>query len=319
VTRTGAVVAFGVTAAAVIGVVAFRTSDSQMGSTDRDAATAAPTRPRGALLVETDVGSRKLPARFRSRWALLPPRLARAHVAAWAHAHLSLVDTSHVWARTSVSHQEVTAILASVRSRTAAVRIRLDVSVVRMRLPAIRQAYRNDCEATALSMMLDGRVGQRRLQSLLPIARPLVPETAANGTEIWGDPERGFVGDVHGGGYGVYEHPLLALARRFQPGSVNLTGSSLARVVDTLRNARPVIAWIAFGSSIPVTWRTPAGMRIRANFAEHTILLVGWRRGRIVYLNPWTGVAGTYTPQAFASVWQILGRRAIAGRSLLPP
>ena len=152
-TRTGAVVAFGVTAA-VIGVVALWSSGSQMASTDRYAATVAPTRPRGVLLVETDAGSRKIPARLRSQWASLPPRLARANVAAWAHAHLALVDTSHVWARTSVSPQEVAAILASVRSRTAAVRIRLDVSVVRMRLPAIRQAYRNDCEATALSLSL---------------------------------------------------------------------------------------------------------------------------------------------------------------------
>jgi len=59
-------------------------------------------------------------------------------------------------------------------------------------------------------------------------------------------------------------------------------------------------------------------VQLRANFAVHTLLLVGWRRGRIVYLNPWTGLAGTYTPRAFASVWHILGRRAIAGRSLLP-
>jgi uncharacterized protein YvpB len=311
-------VAFGVTVAAVIGVVAFRSSGSQTGSANINAPARAATRPRAALLVETNGGMRRIPARLRSRWALLPPQLARASVAAWAHTHLGLVDTSRMWARTSISRRAVAALVASVRSRVAAVRLRLDVNAMRLHLPAIHQVYRNDCEATALAMMLDKRVGQRRLQSLLPIARPLVPQTAADGAEIWGDPERGFVGDVRAGGYGVYEHSLLALARRFQPTAVNLTSSGLARVVDALRNGRPVIAWIAFGPSTPVTWHSPAGRLISANWAEHTILLVGWRPGRIAYLNPWTGRPGTYTTAAFASVWHILGRRAIAGQSLLP-
>lgn len=310
--------AFGVAAAAVIGVAAFRSSGSQSGSTAVTAPVTSATHARGPLLVETDAGTRRIPGRLRSRWALLPPQPARVSVAVWAHAHLALIDTSRMWARTSVSRQSVAALVAAVRSRSAAVRLRLDVTAVRLHLPAIHQVYRNDCEATALAMMLDRRVGQRRLQSLLPIARPFAPQTAADGAEIWGDPERGFVGDVRGGGYGVYERPLLALARRFQPGAVNLTWSSLGRVVDTLRNGRPVIAWIAFGPSIPVTWRSPAGRLISANFAEHAILLVGWRRGRIAYLNPWTGGLGTYTPRAFASVWHTLGRRAIAGQSLLP-
>jgi uncharacterized protein YvpB len=186
---------------------------------------------------------------------------------------------------------------------------------VHLTLPAIRQGYRDDCEATALSMMLGGRVSQYRLQAVLPISPPLDPEQTAHGL-VWGDPERGFVGRVRGGGYAVYDRPLLALARRFDPHARNLTRHPLAAIVAALQSGHPVVAWIQLGPSVPREWSTPAGRTINANFAEHAVTLTGWRPGWIAYNNPWNGARQTVTLGRFVAWWRTLGDRAIEGSPL---
>lgn len=197
---------------------------------------------------------------------------------------------------------------------TAATRVTIPAQVIatQVTLPAIRQGYRNDCEATALSIMLDGRVNQYRLQAMLPLANPLEPERTERGL-VWGDPEQGFVGAVRGGGYGVYDRPLLELAKRFAPATRNLTHHPLGAIVAALRTGHPVVAWIQFGPSVPSTWITPAGRAIHANFAEHTITLTGWRPGLLTYNNPWTGTRQSITLSRFATLWHTLGDRAIEG------
>ena len=182
----------------------------------------------------------------------------------------------------------------------------------------MHQVYRDGCEAAALSMMLRDRVGQRRLQAMLPIARP-VRQDVENGAPTWGDPELGFVGNVAGGGYGVYDRPLLALARRFDSGTTNLTGAPLESILAALRHGRPIVAWIALGASDPVTWRAPSGRMVRANWAEHAITLTGYGDGVITYNNPWDGGRERFTLAQFAAVWGDLGDRAIAGSSLITP
>jgi uncharacterized protein YvpB len=161
-------------------------------------------------------------------------------------------------------------------------------------------------------MMLGGLVGQRALQAALPIAAP-----ASRAGDVWGDPELGFVGDVRGGGYGVYERPLLRLARRYDRGASNLTGRSLSQLLAALRDARPIVAWVALGKSAKTTWVTPTGRTVVADFAEHTILLSGIQGQKITYNDPWDGRRKTMTVTEFAPLWTRLGTRAIAGSSLL--
>jgi uncharacterized protein YvpB len=210
----------------------------------------------------------------------------------------------------------VDVLLAAVRSATSVVRVPVGIRATHVTLPAVRQVLRDGCESAALSMMLRERVGQRRLQAMLPIAAPLQQEGDGAST-VWGDPELGFVGNVAGGGYGVYDRPLLALARRFDPGTTNLTGGSLGRILDALRHGRPIVAWIALGASNPVTWHAPSGRLVAANWAEHAITLTGYGAGVITYNNPWDGRRERFTLPQFLVVWHELGDRAIAGTSLI--
>ena len=133
-----------------------------------------------------------------------------------------------------------------------------------MVLRRLRQVFRNDCETTALSMALGGRVSQRRLQASLPRARPRRRSRTPLGGG-GGDPQHGFVGGDNRAGYGVYERPLLRLARRHAPTAHDLTGRTLTAIVRAIAAGRPVVAWVTLGPSRPISWRTPAGRLVRAD------------------------------------------------------
>jgi uncharacterized protein YvpB len=185
------------------------------------------------------------------------------------------------------------------------------VSRVALVAPAVRQRYRNDCEATALSIALRDAAGQERLQRALPLAAPRQARTTSRGL-VWGDPELGFVGDVEGGGYGVYDRPLLAVARQRDRGAENLTGRPLATMLAALRDGHPIVAWVTLGVSRPFAWHAPSGAVVHADRAEHAITLTGWSRSLIEYVDPWDGRVKTLAVADLAARWLPLGRRALA-------
>ena len=287
-------------------------------------ATALPTQkvsPKQKLLplqIRVGVATTDVPASIRRRWARATPQAAVFAARRWLARHGVRIDSGRVGIRLAWSapavRQLVTASRTSRRSVASAARL---VSV-ELRLPAIQQVYRNDCEAAALSIFLRGAVDQRLLQQELPIADPLNQETAG-GQVVWGDPEAGFVGDVHGGGYGVYDRPLLKLARRYDPGATDLTGRPFSALLANINQARPVISWIALGPSLPVTWQTPAGRTISANYAEHTIVLTGVHGQTVSYIDPWDGLHKTMSTERLRRLWLALGGRALAGSTLWQP
>ena len=272
--------------------------------------------PPGPLAVRLGASTVHIAAVRRRAWSTMSPARLASVLAHWATREAS-GESGPGWRATVRwdTHAQVT-LARAVRSRAGSVRIPVSVVSAHIDRPRIRQALRNNCETAALAMMLGGRVGQLQLQRELPLARPLDPIMTATGT-VWGDPEQGFVGHVEGGGYGVYDRPLLALARRYQPTAENLTGTSLATLRTALAGGRPVVAWIQFGPSSPRAWRTPAGRPVAANFAEHAILLVGFDGERFEYHNPWEGTDEWISWWDLRSIWHTLGDRAIAGASVV--
>jgi|SRR5579862_7242758 len=300
----------------VIAILLGTTACGSAGAVHTLAHGSRPAATRVSLTVQTDAGRFTIPARVRRRIAAARPSAARSALA-WLLTRHRSIRTATLTATLRWDTTDVDKLLLAVRSYATAARVQPALLAVQLRLPVIHQIWRNNCESAALSMMLDGRVSQERLQGLLPKARPYLPEQDDAGETVWGDPNLGFVGPANGGGYGVYHGPLLALARRFDPGTTDLTGAPVSRIIDALQHARPIVAWIQLGSSIPVTWRTPAGATIHANWSEHAVTLTGWRPGEIIYNNPWTGTTETFTITQFTAVWRTLGDQAIAGSSRL--
>lgn len=186
-------------------------------------------------------------------------------------------------------------------------------------IPVVKQKLRNNCESAALSMLLltkGERAEQLALQRELPRSGPLDPRVTGDGPTIWGDPREGFVGRPDGGGtsggYGVYDGPVAALARRRGVAVTNLSGRPPARIYDALRNGRAVMVWIGLSDGPFRTWRTPSGRSVTGNFGEHTVVLTGIRDGRLTVNDPLSGNRLTWTKPQFELMWERLGERALA-------
>jgi uncharacterized protein YvpB len=190
----------------------------------------------------------------------------------------------------------------------------------RARLPIVKQALRNNCETAALSMLLAARgirVPQLELQRQLARDGPRDPGTAGDGTMVWGDPSRGFVGRPEGGGvaggYGVYERPIRLLARRRGAELRDLSRRRPATIYRTLLEGRPVLAWVGLSDGPFKTWRTPDGGRVTGNFGEHTVVLTGVRGESVSVNDPLAGERTAWSKADFEVMWARLGRRALAG------
>ncbi len=200
---------------------------------------------------------------------------------------------------------------------------RLDLTVTAVRssiaLRPVRQVLHNDCEATALSMLLSAahvQVGQLELQQQLPRSGPLDPEPVAGSALFrWGDPERGFVGRPAGGGeeggFGVYEPPIRALAARYGVHLVDLRGSSVAAVRAAVLAGHPVLAWVGLAPGPYLSWLAPSGREITVNLNEHAVVLVGAGPGYVLVDNPLSGERERWSEQLFRTRWQLLARRAL--------
>jgi uncharacterized protein YvpB len=187
-------------------------------------------------------------------------------------------------------------------------------------LRPVRQVLHNDCEATALSMLLAAagvRAGQLELQARLPRSGSLDPEPVAGSSLFrWGDPERGFVGRPAGGGteggFGVYEPPILRLAARFGVHLVDLHGRSVTAVKGAVLAGNPVLAWVGLAPGPYLSWLTPSGHKITVNLNEHAVVLVGGGPGYLLVNNPLSGRRERWSDALFSYRWKLLGQRALA-------
>ena len=189
----------------------------------------------------------------------------------------------------------------------------------RIRVPRVKQALRNNCETAALSMLLAShgeRVDQLALQRRLARSGPLDPRTNSDGTLLWGDPNRGFVGRPDGGGsaggFGVYETPIKSLAERYGVDLEDLTGGPARRVYRALLAGNPVIAWVGLSDGPYRTWETPERRTLTANMGEHTVVLTGTGGGKVFVNDPLSGTRVRWTRPEFELMWERLGRRALS-------
>lgn len=213
------------------------------------------------------------------------------------------------------------AVAAALRLKDANGKIKVAdaPTVVSIEAPVIKQKLRNNCEATALQVILQiagSRVPQLKLQQQLPTSGPLDPSDSAAG-RIWGDPDSGFVGRPDGGGtaggFGVYPGPVKRLAAKHGVALEDVTGRPPRSIYAKLLAGRAVMVWVGLGDGPYSSWRSPSGRQITVNLNEHTVVLNGLdESGRLAVVNPLTGQAESWSKEKFEKMWQLLGRRALA-------
>jgi uncharacterized protein YvpB len=186
-------------------------------------------------------------------------------------------------------------------------------------VPLVRQVLRDNCETASLSMILAFRgkaADQIALQGEVAHSKPLDPTVSPQGSEVWGDPSRGFVGRADGGGpsggFGVYQRPIEALARRHGVDLRDLTGASPQVVYRALLSGHPVLAWVALSNGPFATWQTSAGQTVRVNYGEHAVVLTGVGPGTVSLNDPLSGRRLTWAKLDFERMWTGLGRRALS-------
>src|SRR5690606_13542037 len=87
------------------------------------------------------------------------------------------------------------------------------------------------CEVTSLAMLLESAGTKVDKMTLAKeVKRDPAPYAVKNGKVYFGNPHRGFVGDMYDfskPGLGVYHEPIMELGEKYLPGRlVNLTGES---------------------------------------------------------------------------------------------
>ncbi|MFY0544501.1 C39 family peptidase [Brevibacillus sp. H7] len=193
-----------------------------------------------------------------------------------------------------------------------------------LNVPIISQKpeLKNGCEVTSLAMLLryvGHEVDKMALaRQVKKDPEPLVQKSGD--IKEWGDPNKGFVGDMTGKrkGFAVYNKPLEELLRRYVgERAVNLTGKPYEAMLDSIAKGRPVVVWATGDFALPTEWESwrKDGQKIVAPFDEHVVLLVGYDESHAYVNNPLTGAKQQRVKHtALRKSWEALGRQAITYR-----
>ena len=203
---------------------------------------------------------------------------------------------------------------AAVTRRITKVSINLQVpprATVDLHVPFHRQEHALSCEIAALrSALLTKGVDVKESELLSKLSFDPTPKK--NG--VWGDPNKGFVGDINGSmpstGYGVYSQPIANLASHYRPAQA-FTGGNLQTLITQLNLGNPIVIWVYVGTGKVITWKTPDGKTIRAVLSEHARTVTG-------YSGPGNKPTGIYTmdpiygrlyqtTSSFMANWSALG------------
>lgn len=200
---------------------------------------------------------------------------------------------------------------------TRPAKVILDVPIIRQN-PELKYG----CEVTSLTMLLrHAGHGVDKISLANQVKKDPEPLVQKNGDiKEWGDPNKGFVGDMTGvrKGFAVYNKPLEELLRRYvKERAVNLTGSTYETLLDSVAAGHPVVIWTTGDFQLPTKWESwhKDGKKVVAPFDEHAVLLVGYDEQYAYVNDPLTGVKQQrVSHKAMQKSWEALGKQAISYR-----
>jgi uncharacterized protein YvpB len=135
------------------------------------------------------------------------------------------------------------------------------------------------------------------------------------------NPDSGFVGDVYGQwgqipphDYGVHAEPVAALLRQYGLQAHAQRPLSWDKLRSEIAAGRPVIVWIigSITNGIPVYYTPDDGLSTVVARYEHTVIVTGYTRDLVYYLNGDTIYSRSVTQ--FLDSWSALGNMAVTAR-----
>ncbi|GGE59363.1 C39 family peptidase [Priestia taiwanensis] len=177
------------------------------------------------------------------------------------------------------------------------------------------------CEVTSLAMLLQhAKISVDKMELASNIKKDLTPYEKKDGKTFFGNPHKGFIGNMYTysePGYGVYHEPIAELANTYLPGRItNLTGKDFNEVMKSLNEDKPV--WIITNTTFaPLdasyfeTFHTPDG-EIPITMKEHSVLVTGYDTEYIYFNNPLTDEKYSKASRdRFIDAWKQMGSQAI--------
>ncbi|WP_010632147.1 C39 family peptidase [Sporolactobacillus vineae] len=191
----------------------------------------------------------------------------------------------------------------------------LDVPLIRQRpeLPT-------GCEAVALTMALHYYgidVDKETIARQMPRDPAPLTLNRDGSIRIWGDPEKGFVGDPYDDGMTINPNPLKQVLDRYRSGGIALYGKAFRVVENYASQGKPVLVWFTISHEMPAErgWYTPDGKHISAPGPQHCIVVTGVS-DKAVFFNDCesTGRSGKNVKvekEKFIRIYDAMGRRAL--------
>lgn len=177
------------------------------------------------------------------------------------------------------------------------------------------QEHSLSCEIATLKMALSVYgidIAESEILEYLPF------DATPKNKNIWGDPNKGFVGNIDGksitSGYGVYWEPLAKIGDRWRQTEI-LYNAEIKDLVMHLNSGHPIILWGYIGSGKKISWLTPENKEIQAIKGEHTRLLIGYmgepqNPDKFILIDPIYGYL-TWNRNTFIKQWDSFGRVAL--------
>jgi uncharacterized protein YvpB len=140
------------------------------------------------------------------------------------------------------------------------------------------------------------------------------------------NPEKGFVGSVHGvwgqtppKPYGVHARPIAAALRRFGLNARAQYGMTVEELKFEIASGRPVIVWVVghVWEGKPIIYTAEDGSQVTVARYEHTMLAYGYDKAGIYLIDAGSGMKRNYSYKKFTASWDVLGNMAVTATGLL--
>jgi uncharacterized protein YvpB len=195
-----------------------------------------------------------------------------------------------------------------------------DISTIPV--PVIAQIMNLDCETGALQMALATSGHNYSQATLFALQRSDLRAAVMKDdgrVSHWGNPYRGFVGDVNGlqrnwTGYGVYWPVILEIARSHgRPGATGGAGLTAKAIYQAIDGGHPVEVWVetSFIDSWTDSWTSWDGATILYSPHEHAVTLSGVSPDSVRVNDPLHGMQYWISKRLFEGSWRKLANQAV--------
>lgn len=193
---------------------------------------------------------------------------------------------------------------------------------ISLNVPLINQnpELKYGCEVTSLAMMLQYAGVQTNKMELYKNVMKDQDKLVKKNNDIiqWGDPAKGFVGDMTGksAGYAVFDKPIENLVNQYMPGhAVNLTKKPFQEILNHVGNGYPTLVWTTGDYRLPDRWESwiHQNKTIKTPLDLHAVVITGYDQQNVYLNDPLSGKKDVkVNKKQFEASWKALQSRAIS-------